>query len=58
MSVLHVLEIEALVGLGAFAISYGAITLVIWGLSRSSERRQRERAAAASRSDGRRSDAR
>lgn len=45
MSVLPVLEIEALVGLGAFALSYGAITLVIWLLSRDSDRRQRERAA-------------
>ena len=53
MSVLHVLEIEALIGLGAFALSYGAITLAIWLMSRSSERRQRERAAGQTRSDGR-----
>ncbi len=46
MSVLHVLEIEALVALGVFCVAYGAITLVLWRLSRSSEKRQRERAAA------------
>jgi|GEM_PF-913557 len=45
MSVLHVLEVEALVGLGVFAFAYAVITAVIWALSRSSERRQRERAA-------------
>ena len=43
MSVLHVLEVEALVGLGAFGIAYGAITLVLWRLGRASERRRRER---------------
>ncbi len=43
MSVLHVLEVEALVGLGAFGIAYGTITLVLWRLGRQSERRQRER---------------
>ncbi len=46
MSVLHVLEVEALIALGGFAFCYGVITLVLWRLSRSSERRQRERAAA------------
>lgn len=45
MSVLHVLEIEALIALGAFALSYGAITLVLWCLSRDSAKRQRAREA-------------
>lgn len=45
MSVMHVLEVEALVGLGVFAFSYGAFTLLLWFLSRSSEKRQRDRAA-------------
>ncbi|MEQ9330779.1 hypothetical protein [Thalassobaculum sp.] len=45
MSVLHVLEIEALVGLGVFALAYGSLTLLLWLMSRSSEKRQRERAA-------------
>jgi len=48
MSVLHVLEVEALVGLGAFGLAYGALTLVLWKLGRDSERRQREREAAGS----------
>ncbi len=43
MSVLHVLEVEALIGLGAFGLAYGMITLVLWRLGRASERRQRER---------------
>ena len=45
MSVLHVLEVEALVGLGVFALAYGALTLLLWFMSRESEKRQRERAA-------------
>ncbi|GHD45821.1 hypothetical protein GCM10017083_14320 [Thalassobaculum fulvum] len=43
MSVLHVLEVEALVGLSVFGVAYGAITLVLWKLGRDSERRRRER---------------
>lgn len=45
MTVLHVLEVEALVGLGVFGISYGAISFVLWRLSRDSERRRREQGA-------------
>ena len=45
MTVLKVLEVELLVGFGAFALAYGAITLVLWRLGRASERRIRERAA-------------
>lgn len=46
MTVLRLLEVEFLVGIGAFALSYGAITLVLWYLGRSSDRRIRERRAA------------
>ena len=45
MTVMHVLEVEALVGLGVFALAYGTLTLLLWFLSRASEKRQRERAA-------------
>lgn len=45
MTVLRVLEVELLVGVGAFALSYGGITLLLWYLGRSSERRIRERRA-------------
>lgn len=45
MSVLHVLEVEILIGVGAFALAYGAISFVLWRLSKASERRIRERAA-------------
>lgn len=45
MSVLHVLEVEALVGLVMFGVAYGLISLVLWHLNRESERRQRARDA-------------
>lgn len=45
MTVLRVLEVELLVGLGAFALAYGSISFLLWRLGRSSERRIRERAA-------------
>lgn len=45
MSVLKILEVELLVVIGAFALSYGAISLLLWHLGRASERRMRERAA-------------
>lgn len=41
---LHVLEIEAAVGVGAFLLAYGSFSLALWWLSRSSERRIRDRA--------------
>ena len=44
---LHVLEIEVAIGLGAFLLAYGCFSLVLWGLSRSSERRIRGRMAKA-----------
>ncbi|EDP64586.1 hypothetical protein BAL199_27551 [alpha proteobacterium BAL199] len=50
MSALYLIEIELAVGLGAFALAYGAISFVLWRLSRGSERRLRERAAEAARS--------
>ncbi|MEQ8397329.1 hypothetical protein [Thalassobaculum sp.] len=49
MSALYLIEIELAVGLGAFALAYGAITFVLWRLSRGSERRLRERATEAAR---------
>ena len=39
MSALYLIEIELAVGLGAFALAYGAISFVLWRLSRGSERR-------------------
>jgi hypothetical protein len=45
MTVLKVLEVELLVVIGAFALSYCVISLLLWHLGRASERRMRERAA-------------
>lgn len=45
MTVLRVLEYEALALGVTFGLSYCAISLVLWHLSRSSERRIRARAA-------------
>lgn len=45
MNVLKILEVELLMVIGAFALSYGAISLLLWHLGRASERRMRERAA-------------
>lgn len=42
---LHVVEVEVLVGGIAFGLAYGAISFVLWRLSRASERRIRERQA-------------
>lgn len=50
MSALHVLEVEALVGLFVFGLAYAAITTLIWHLSRASEKRQLQRAAEEERS--------
>lgn len=52
MTVMHVLEVEVLVGVGAFGLAYGTITLILWRLGRASERRMRERSAAGAPASG------